>query len=77
MGTLFYLSTALLAAMLFLPVSRLIWVLAVRRRTRKAGRELTQEELGSQKNLARLAALILVLLFSWLFNLQLHARLYG
>ena len=63
--------------MLFLPVSRLIWVLAVRRGVRKMGRELTQQELRRYRNSSRLTALLLVLPFSWLFNLQLHARLYG
>ena len=77
MGQFFYLSVALLALLLFFPVSRLIWVLAVRRHERRLQRRLTAGEMARQQRITRSVALLLVILFSWLFNLQLHTRLYG
>jgi uncharacterized membrane protein len=60
----------LLAALLFIPVSRLIWVLSVRRLERKLGQSLNESERSGQKRRAQLLALIAVLLFSFFFNLQ-------
>ncbi len=67
----FYLSVALLALMLFFPVSKLVWTLSVRRLQRKMDRELNPEEQQGQKIRARFLSLLLVIGFSWLFNLQL------
>lgn len=69
--TYYWLSVAVLAALLFLPVSRLVWVLAVRRLERKLGHELTAEERQGQLNRARFIAALLCLLFSVLFNWQI------
>lgn len=69
--TYFVISTLVLAALLFIPASKLIWVLAVRRLQRKTGRELSQQEVNGQQARARFIALLLVLIFSYLFNLQL------
>ncbi|HXK58034.1 MAG: hypothetical protein KDI74_07465 [Gammaproteobacteria bacterium] len=66
-----------LALMLFFPVSRMIWVLSVRRSERKLGKKLSMEEAGGQLARARFIAILLVSAFSWLFNMQLHSRLYG
>lgn len=64
----FNLSVLILAALLFLPVSRLIWVFSVRRLQRRLARELSAEEIGGQLRRARFIAVPLTLAFSWLFN---------
>lgn len=74
---LFYLAVIVLALMLFFPVSKMIWVLSVRRTERKLGIKLSREEAGGQMARARFIATLLVGAFSWLFNLQLFSRLYG
>ena len=66
---MFALWVALLAMLLFLPVSRLIWIASVRRLQRKLGRQLETAELRGQKRRAQLISLPLVFGFSWLFNL--------
>ena len=66
----FALSWALLAALLFLPVSRVIWVLSVRRLERKQSRRLETAEREAQLRRARAISIILVLGFSLLFNLR-------
>jgi hypothetical protein len=65
----FYLWVILLAALLFYPVSKLIWVLSVRRLQRRLQRELTEEEIKGQLNRARFITVFLVLFFSWLYNI--------
>ncbi len=65
----------MLAAVLFFPVSKLIWVLSVRRVQRKEHRELSSEELQGQHNRARVIAVVVSLLFSYLFNLTLGGSL--
>ncbi len=67
----FIVSVLILTALLFLPVSKLIWVLSVRRLQRKLQRELAAEELDGQLARARFLALLLSLIFSFLFNVQL------
>ena len=69
--TYYWLSVVVLAALLFLPVSQLVWVLSVRRLERKLGQPLSEEERAGQRNRARLIALILCVLFSALFNYQI------
>lgn len=71
MNPIFYLWVILLAAMLFFPVSNMIWVTSVRRLQRKLDRQLDDQELRGQKNRARFISLPLVSLFSWLFNLSM------
>lgn len=61
-------SVLVLAVLLYFPVTRLIWVMSVRRLQRKLGRELSELEIQGQKNRARVIAVIVVLLFSYLFN---------
>lgn len=70
-------SVLLLALLLFLPASRLVWVLSVRRLERRLQRKLASDELAGQKQRARIISLPLVLVFSLLFNLQLQRLLYG
>ena len=60
----------LLAGALFLPVSRLIWVMSVRRLQRKLDRELDAQELAGQRNRARVLATVLCLAFSFIYNIQ-------
>ncbi len=67
----FSLSVVVLAALLFVPVTRLVWVLSVRRLERRAGTVLDETERAGQLRRARLVALILVILFSLLFNLAM------
>ncbi len=67
----FYASVVVLAALLFLPASKLIWVLSVRRLERKTGGELTEEARNGQLNRARLVALFVVIIFSLLFNISM------
>ena len=67
----FALWVLVLAALLFLPVSKLVWVLSVRRLQRKTGRELSDEELQGQLKRARVIAVFVTLVFSLLFNANL------
>ena len=67
----FWFSVLLLAVLLFFPVSRLIWVLSVRRAQRKLGRELDQGEVQGQLKRARFVGALLALVFSYLFTLNL------
>ena len=75
MNVYFLGSVLVLAAVLFFPVSKLIWVLSVRRVQRKEHRELSSEELQGQLNRARVIAVVVSLLFSYLFNLTLGGSL--
>lgn len=71
MSPFFIASVLVLAALLFFPTSKLIWVISVRRLQRKLGRELTDKELTGQKGRARFITVFVVLIFSYLFNLQI------
>ncbi len=66
--TWFVASVLLLTALLFFPMSKLIWVMSVRRLQRKLQQALSEEELAGQMNRARFIALFVSLLFSLLFN---------
>jgi dolichol kinase len=69
--TYYWLSVAVLAALLYLPVSQLVWVLSVRRLERKLGQALSDRERAGQRNRARFLAVILCVIFSALFNYQI------
>lgn len=64
----FLISVMVLAALLFIPVSKLVWVLSVRRLQRRSGRELSEVELEGQLRRARVIAVFVTLIFSFLFN---------
>lgn len=64
----FTLSVVVLAALLFVPVSRLVWVLSVRRLERKRGEVLDDTERRGQRVRARIVGLALVIAFALLFN---------
>lgn len=69
--TYYWISVALLAALLFVPVSRLVWVLSVRRLERRLGQALSDQERLGQRNRARVLAAIVCLVFSALFNYRI------
>ena len=56
---------------LFLPVSKLIWVLSVRRLERRLGRPLSDQDRAGQLNRARFVAIVVCVAFSALFNYHL------
>jgi len=60
--------SALLAVLLFFPVSKLVWALSVKRQQRKLERQLTEAEVAGQMQRARFITLFLVILFALLFN---------
>lgn len=60
--------SALLAAMLFFPASRLVWTLSVRRQERKRKRKLDKTEISGQMQRARFITFFLVVIFSLMFN---------
>ena len=61
----------LLSIALYFPVNKLVWVLSVRRLERKYKKKLTDVERKLQLNRARFISIILVLIFSYFFNLKL------
>ncbi len=66
--TWFLVWSALLAAMLFIPVSKLVWTLSVRRQERKLERKLDETEVKGQLQRARFLSAFLVIVFALLFN---------
>ena len=68
---LFLAGIVLLSIALYFPVNKLIWVLSVRRLERKYKKKLTDVERKLQLNRARFISIILVLIFSYFFNLKL------
>lgn len=69
--TYYWLSVAVLAALLFLPTERLVWVLSVRRLERKLGHALGAVAREGQRNRARFIAVIVCVIFAALFNYQI------
>ena len=67
---MFIVWVVLLAALLFWPMSKLIWVLSVRRLQRKLERDLDQRELDGQMNRARVISVFVSLMFAFLYNLH-------
>jgi len=68
--TYFTLSTLILACLLFFPVSRLVWVLSVRRLQGKQAQGLDDKAIDGQRVRARVLAVIVSVVFSCLFNAQ-------
>ena len=78
MNAYFMASVLILAILLFFPVSKLVWVLSVRRHQRKANRQLSVVEIQGHLNRARVISAILVWVFSYFFNAQIGSHLgYG
>ena len=67
---IFTLWVLLLAALLFWPMSKLVFVLSVRRLQRKLERQLDEKEMAGQLNRARVVSVLASLLFSFLYNLN-------
>lgn len=74
MNSYFLLSFLILAILLFFPVSKLIWVISVRRLEQKTNVSLTSSELQHQLKRARVIAAIVVLVFSYLFTISFGLR---
>lgn len=66
----YWIWVVVLAALLLWPVSKLIWVLSVRRMQRRLGRELSQEEIDGQRNRAWFIAVFICVVFSLIYNYQ-------
>ncbi len=66
----FILWVLLLAALLFWPMSKLVWMLSVRRLQRKLARELDENEIAGQMNRARVISVFVSMLFSFAYNLS-------
>ncbi len=60
--------SALLAFMLYFPVSKLVWTLSTRRQERKLKRKLNESELSGQLQRARFITFFLVVVFALMFN---------
>ena len=69
--TSYWLWVAALAAALFWPVSKLVWVLSVRRLERKLGQPLSDQDRLGQLNRARFVAIVVCVAFAALFNYHL------
>ena len=67
----FEIAVIVLALLIYLPTSKLIWVWSVRRLERKLQRELSEQEREGQLKRARFNGAILALVFSWGFNTHL------
>lgn len=74
MNAYFLISLVILAIMLFFPTSKLIWTVSVRRLQKKIKTELSNAELEGQLKRARIIAIFVVLIFSYLFNVSLGLR---
>jgi hypothetical protein len=70
-------SVIFLAALLFFPVSKMIWVFSVRRLQRRLNKQLNAEELAGQLSRARFIAVFVTLAFSYFFNTNVIRGLYG
>jgi len=69
---LFYLlSVMFLAILLYYPVNKLIFILSVRRYEKKIGGSLNEKELKGQLTRSRFISIILIVIFSSLFNLNI------
>lgn len=74
MNAYFLISLVILAILLFFPTSKLIWTVSVRRLQMKIKTELSNAELEGQLKRARIIAIFVVLIFSYLFNVSLGLR---
>lgn len=64
----FWLTTLVLAVALFFPVSKMVWVVSVRRMERKLARVTTDEEREKLRRRSRILTSIIVVTFAFLFN---------
>ncbi len=64
-------SVIILILLLYYPVNKLIFVLSVRRLEKKTGKNLSNMEKSGQLKRSRFISIILILLFSCLFNINI------
>ena len=64
----FWITTWLLAILLYFPVHRLIWVMRVRRLEARTGNKPTDEAIEALRVKTRIVAGLIVLTFAYLFN---------
>ena len=67
----YLLSVIILTLLLYYPVNKLIFVLSVRRLEKKTGKNLSKMEKSGQLKRSRFISIILILLFSCLFNINI------
>ena len=67
----YLLSVIILTLLLYYPVNKLIFVLSVRRIEKKTGKNLSNMEKSGQLKRSRFISIILILLFSCLFNINI------
>ena len=67
----YLLSVIILTLLLYYPVNKLIFVLSVRRLEKKTGKNLSIMEKSGQLKRSRFISIILILLFSCLFNINI------
>jgi hypothetical protein len=67
----YLISVILLIVLLFYPVNKLIFVLSIRRLEKKIGKSLNKEEKSGQLKRSRFISLVLLIIFSCLFNINL------
>ena len=67
----YLLSVIILTLLLYYPVNKLIFVLSVRRLEKKIGKNLSNMEKSGQLKRSRFISIILILLFSCLFNINI------
>ena len=67
----YLLSVIILTLLLYYPVNKLIFVLSVRRLEKKTGKNLSNIEKSGQLKRSRFISIILILLFSCLFNINI------
>ena len=64
----FWITTWLLALLLYFPVHRLIWVMRVRRLEARTGNKPTGEEVEALRVRTRIVTGLIVITFAYLFN---------
>ena len=70
-GAFYILSVIFLSILLYFPVNKLILVLSIRRLEKKIGQSLSDDERKNQLNRSRFISIILILIFSCLFNIEI------
>ena len=64
----YWVSSLILAVLLYFPASRVVWVMRVRRMERRLKRTTTDEERMRERRESNLIAGVIVITFSFLFN---------
>ena len=64
-------SVIILVILLYIPVNKMIYILSVRRLSKKMNSNLSETQLKGQLNRSRFITIILLCLFSCLFNFKI------